>query len=289
MTDSIGYQLLKTGWVQGTYLFCEQLSAGFYTHCWASTKELSEILESQLTDKRNALILISQACDIAASCDKEKNLEFVFARKLRKQKPFELNLDARSSRFLELQLSDGSWYKAEATKIIQIAKEDFLNQNTPQPQSLTEEQVEVLARWRANRYMRIALPDSFNNKIKPLIDAGLFDTGLEDAGSLYLNLDTFEDSENYIIRLFALHRRNSLTETYDSLSEMMEQIIEKLNDIDGLTCPFLTGEENELFDSILPAMRRSEITIEQLDFFVRWNFDYVSLRANDSEGIDEDV
>lgn len=294
MTDSVGSELYEQGWVQGTYLFCEKLSSDFYQCCWASSKDLSEDLVNQLTDNRNALILLSQTCDIVAKCEAEKTLEFVIARRPKKKNysPHPLNLDARSSRFLELKLSDDNWHKAEATKIIQITKQDFLNEISShqlQPQSLAEEYREVLARWRANRYMRIALPDSFNNKIKPLIDEKLFDSGLDDAGSLYLNLEPFEESENYIVRLFALHRQNSPPETYDNLSDKMTLILENINDIEGLICPFVEEENNEIFQYVLPAMRRNEVTIELLDQFIRWNFDYVSLRNSDNEGIDEDI
>lgn len=294
MTESVGSTLFGQGWVQGAYLFCNELSDKFHECCWASSKDLSEELQRQLTDRRNALILLSQTCDIVALCHNEKTLEFVIARKPKKNKPpHYLNLDARSSRFLELELSGGHWYKAEAAKILQVSKQDFLreiNHKKIQVQLLEEAQRETLARWRANRYMRIALPDGFNNKIKHLIeDEKLFDDGLEHAGSLYLNLEPFAESENYIVRLFALHRCDSPDNTYDVLFEKMGQIIEKINAVDGLICPYMSEENNDLFQDILPVMRRHEVTVDVLDNFVRWNFDYVSLSDSDSEGIDYGV
>jgi hypothetical protein len=293
MTDTVGKTLFKQGWEQGAYLFCKALSAEFHLHCWAGSKGFSENLQSHLTDSRNALILLSQSCDIVAPCEKEKTLEFVLARSLKKNKqPYFLNLDARSTRFLELELAENIWYKAEASRILQVSKQNFYDEITTQnlsPLSLTKIQQEVLARWRANRYMRVALPDSFMNQIQPLLAEGLFESGLEHAGSLYLNLEPFEESESYTVRLFALYRQNSPPETYDNLSNKMEQIIERVNAIDGLICPFLEEETNPLFQDILPAMRRDEVTIEQLDQFVRWNFDYVSLREDDSEGIDQEM
>ena len=66
MSESVGIELFNHGWVQGTYLFCEALPAEFFQLCWASSRKLSEELKKQLTDKRNALILLSQICDIAA-------------------------------------------------------------------------------------------------------------------------------------------------------------------------------------------------------------------------------
>jgi len=295
MSESVGIQLFDQGWVQGTYLFCKNLTSDFHQHCWASSQTLSEELKQELTNPRNALILISQNCDISAKYKLEKTLEFIIARKKRgkqSKEPYFPNLDAKSTRFLELELSEGTWHKVEASKILQIDKQDFLTQITTHkisPQKLANSNCETLARWRANRYMRVALPDNFNNKIRPLIENKLFDEGLEHAGSLYLNLDTFQESDNYTIRLFALHRQGSPPETYDSLSTKMEQVIESLHATEGLNCPYLEEETNETFEAVFPVMRRSEATVELLDHFVRWNFDSISLSEDDNDGIDEDI
>lgn len=295
MSESVGIELFSQGWVQGTYLFCEALPADFFQFCWASSKTLPEELKKQLTDKRNVLILLSQNCDIAAKYKTETTLELVIARRRKgstPKPPHFLNLDARSTRFLELELSDNFWYKAEASKILQIDKQDFLDQITTyaiQPKQLAKPICETLARWRANRYMRVALPDSFNKKIRPLIENKIFDEGLEHAGSLYLNLDNYEESENYTVRLFALHRHGPAIETYDILAEKMEQILKSIHAIEGLNCPYLEEEANEIFEIVYPAMRRSEVSIELLDHFVRWNFDFISLSDSDNEGIDADL
>lgn len=293
MTNLIGTVLFDCGWVQGTYLFCETLSTDFCKNCWPSTKDLSADLIKQLTDKRNALILISQNCDIVSSSPTEKTLEFVVARRPKKKNPpYFLNLDARSTRNLEIELSDGCWYKAEASKILQIDKNDFLeevSEKAIEPSKLTKNDCEVLARWRANRYMRVALPDSFENKIKPLREDHVFDEGLEHAGSLYLNLEPFKESDSYIVRVFALHRKGSPNESFEGLFEKMEQVINSLNAIEGITCPYLEEENNVNFEAVYPAMRRNEVSVELLDHFVRWNFDFVSLKEGDNEGIDESI
>jgi hypothetical protein len=292
MSESVGSELFNQDWEQGAYLFCKDLPDNFSQFCWASSKALSEELQKQLSDSRNALILLSQNCDIAAKYPTETTLEFVIARRKKGSKPklpHFLNLDARSTRFLELELSDNFWYKAEASKILQIDKQDFLNQVAASARQLAKSNCETLARWRANRYMRVALPDNFNNKIRPLVESNLFDTGLEHAGSLYLNLDSYEESESYTVRLFALHRQNSPVKSYEALAEKMEKVIESIHDIEGLNCPYLEEETNETFETVCPAMRRSEVSVELLDHFVRWNFDSISLSEGDNEGIDKDI
>lgn len=288
MDTCIGSQLYEKGWKQGAYVKCTDLSDALRKACWAGSPSLENVIVKELSETRNTLILLTQACDIAASCDNEPTLEFVIARRPRKKgSPHSLNLDARSSRYLELEIND-SWYKAEASKIVHIPKDSLFKEiDNLQPEHLTDRDVEILARWRANRYMRIALPDIFNNKIKPLIDQGMFDDGLEHAGGLYLNLEPFSESEHYIVRLFALHRQGSSEETFSELFDKMESILSAFNEIDGLTCPFIEGENTSLFEAIMPAMRRHELTIDLRDHFVRWNFDYISLKDGDSNSIEE--
>jgi hypothetical protein len=289
MDTCIGSQLYETGWKQGAYIECTDLSDALREACWAGSPDLAKDLFKELGETRNILILLTQACDIAASCDNEPTLEFVIARRPKKKKPpYPLNLDARSSRYLELEIN-GHWYKAEASKIIHIPKQTIFDEsNILQPAHLSDQDVEILARWRANRYMRIALPDAFNNKIKSLIDNGLFDDGLEHAGGLYLHLEPFTESEQYIVRLFALQRQTTSEENFSALFNKMESILSALNEVEGLTCPFIGGENDLFFEAVMPAMRRHELFIDLRDHFVRWNFDYISLKGGDSDGIDED-
>lgn len=287
-TFPAGSLLHEQGWRQGAYIACSNLSEKILANCRGASQELEA---KQLSDPRNVLILLSQACDIVASCNKESTLEFVIARRPKKKSaPHGANLDARSSRFLELKLNYDNWYKAEAAKIIHVPKQIFyeeVKQQTQTPLHLDEHDIEVLARWRANRYMRIALPDSFVNKINPLIRDGLFDSGLDHAGGLYLQLDPYSESDEYIVRLFALHRRGSPIETFEPLFNKMETILEAINEITGLSCPFIAGENISFYEEVFPAMRRNEVSIELRDHFVRWNFDYISLKTQDSPGIDD--
>lgn len=288
MDTCICTQLYENGWKQGAYIACTDLSETLRESCWAGSPNLASNLVNQLSETRNTLILLTQACDIVASSGHEPTLEFVIARRPKKKKaPHFLNQDARSSRYLELEIN-GVWYKAEASKIVHIPKETFFTETANIVSScLADQDIEVLARWRANRYMRIALPDEFIKKISPLVDKGLFESGLEQAGGLYINLDPFSKSAQYTVRLFALHRQGSSEKNFSELFNKMELLLSAFNDVDGLTCPYIEGENNPFFEEITPAMRRSELTIALRDHFVRWNFDYISLKDGDSSGIDE--
>lgn len=288
MDTCICTQLYENGWKQGAYIACTDLSEALRESCWAGSPNLASNLVNQLSETRNTLILLTQACDIVASSDHEPTLEFVIARRPRKNKaPHFLNQDARSSRYLELEIN-GIWYKAEASKIVHIPKEIFFTETVNiAPSCLAEQDIEILARWRANRYMRIALPDQFIKKINLLIDSGLFERGLEQAGGLYINLDPFSESAQYTVRLFALHRQGSSEKAFSELFNKMESILSAFNEVDGLTCPYIEGENISFFEEIMPAMRRHELTIALRDQFVRWNFDYISLKDGDSKGIDE--
>ncbi len=288
---SVGFKLHELGWKQGSYIACSELSEDMRDACSTANKVLQSDFSTMLADRRNVLVLLTQACDIVAATNHESDLEFVIARRPKKaSQPHFRNLDARSTRYLELNLN-GTWYKAEANKTLQIPKQIFFDQVSAHNLSsncLEDKDIEVLARWRANRYMRKALPDDFNNKVKSLIDNGTFDSDLEHAGGLYLNIDPFAPSDHYIVRLFALLKRGSSEDKFDALYTKMESILDAINEIDGLTCPFIETEENSVFLEVAPAMRRIEVSIALRDHFMRWNFDYISLSVNDSKGIDED-
>jgi hypothetical protein len=77
-------KLYEKGWKQGAYISCsELLSEVLRNDCWASNKDLHNDLTNQLSDSRNVLILLTQACDIASPCSIEPTLEFVIARRPR--------------------------------------------------------------------------------------------------------------------------------------------------------------------------------------------------------------
>lgn len=284
---SAGTLLYEKGWRQGAFIRCTELSQTLRDACRAATDALAVRLGEELQEPRNVLLVLAQACDIAASCSVEPTIEGVIAKRLKPQKPYAYNQDARSSRYLELQLADG-WYKAEVSKILHIPKQILLdeggNLNLGQ---LSDQNVEVLARWRANRYMRTALPDAFNAKLKPLVDDGLFNEGLEHAGGLYLHLEPFAEADSYRVHLFALERSGSPPECFADLQAKMEAVLEAIHEVPGLVCPYLEAEDNPVFEEVCPAMRRYEVSIALRDHFLRWNFDYLSLKANDSAGIDE--
>lgn len=97
MNICIGSRLYEKGWKQGAYIECTDLPETLREACWPAIHSLD--LVKELGEPRNTLILLTQACDIAASCDNEPTLEFVLARRPKKKRsPYPLNLDARSTR-----------------------------------------------------------------------------------------------------------------------------------------------------------------------------------------------
>ena len=290
INSSFGAQLYERGWKQGTYIDCPTLSGDLRNACWAGNPNLKDNLLEHLCNPLNVLILLTQACDIVAPCRSEPVLEFVIAQRTNNKKANSSNLDARSCRFLELKLNQ-NWHKAEAAKILYIPKQILFEETDKINFSLScldDKDSEILARWRANRYMRVALPDKFNDKIKSLVDNRLFHDGLDHAGGLYLQLDPFSESDQYLVRLFALQGRGSPNDTYAALYEKMESILEAINKVEGLTCLFIEGDNEPVFEGVTPVMRRHELSVGLRDYFVRWNFDHISLGNDYSTGIDED-
>ena len=85
MDTCIGSQLYEKGWKQGAYIKCTDLSDALREACWAGSPSLANDIVKELSETRNTLILLTQACDIAASCNNEPTLEFVIARRPKKK------------------------------------------------------------------------------------------------------------------------------------------------------------------------------------------------------------
>jgi hypothetical protein len=58
---------------------------------------------------------------------------------------------------------------------------------------------------------------------------GILDERLEKAGGLYFDLNPFNESDQYIARLFTLQKQGCSTDAYKALSIEMAYILEKIN------------------------------------------------------------
>lgn len=231
----------------------------------------------------DALIVVtSQDCDIScANDDIDKCIEFAVFKKINNKKVFPGNQFVKSVRKLQINLNT-QWYEAKVEYIIEVEKVQLLETLTD-PQDIRclpgIHNISVPV-WRANRYLRTALPDEFNQKLHPIFDSHLSIlenvTKREDDTShiraLYIWLDTFDEVEQYTFELFALMAEDTPDEILSGAQDVVEEISKLL----------IQNGYIDHADSIY-ADRDSSTYVSYLTRFVRINLDYQSFAEGDDE------
>ncbi|WP_019029474.1 hypothetical protein [Colwellia piezophila] len=237
----------------------------------------TKIVESSL------LVVTSQDCDIACSNDDlDTTVELAIFKPIKNKQVFAGNQFVKSVRKLQIQL-EGEWFEAKVEYIITISKSslyELLNTN-PEVFLLPDVYRKSIPLWRANRYLRTALPDAFNNALIPILNDLLSE--LESISrkeingsyirSLYIWLDTLEEVEQYNFEFFALTTEDTPDDTLSEIQDSIENITLELVERAGY---------RESDDSIY-AGRDSATFVSYLTRFVSINLDYVSLAKNDDD------
>jgi|SRR5690554_2853269 len=235
--------------------------------------------------KRNSIFLIlSQDCDIACHNDQLDNtVELVLCKKIRSRDVFAGNQFVTSVRKLQFTV-DGDHYEANIDYILHVEKEKVFNLLSAQSEVcvslLTPSAAMQIPVWRANRYNRTALPDSFNNQLGPVLNKHLpqIESSAEVVSksgekllknyihAVYVLLDSYEEQESYNFEFFALLN----TETPDAVFSNVQDAIEAMAEELGAVCGYL--DKSDIY-----VDRASSTTVAYLSKFVKLNLDRVSL------------
>lgn len=233
------------------------------------------------------LLVLSQNCDIACPNDKiESAIELAVCKRIKSSSVYEGNSFVRSVRKLHFKLDD-SWFEANVDYILTVDKTDLLNVINSleifEPKYLAEEYTLSVPAWRANRYLRSALPDNFNQKMSPVLKKhipiiekkakatkGLFFSSFIRA--IYIWVDSGEEKDNYSFDIFALLRDEANDRVTSEIQDAVEEFAENLSETAGYI------DESDVY-----AGAESTITVGYLTKFVRLNLDYISLANCDSD------
>ncbi len=285
MTSSAGQQLFhKIGLRQGAYFNASIISVRERKQWIQSRSQHAlRIYEKNNTIPDDALIVVtSQDCDISCSNDDiDKCIELAIFKKIKKKKAYPGNQFVKSVRKLQIHLG-AQWYEAKVEYIVEVEKGQLLELLTDPNdiQNLPEVHNKSIPVWRANRYLRTALPDEFNQKLYPVFDSHL--PALENATkreddtsyirALYLWLDTFDEVEQYTFEIFALLAEDTPDEILSEAQDVVEEMSESLT-------------QNDYFESddSIYADRDSSTYVSYLTRFVRINLDHESLAEGDDE------
>ena len=246
---------------------------------------------SKLKDTSLFLVL-SQNCDIACRTDNiDSAVEVVICKKIRDKDVYAGNSFVKSVRKLQFKVGD-NWYEANIDYILHLDKQDLLETIEAIEEfkiiSLMDEFAISVPIWRANRYMRSALPDNFNIQLEPVLMKYI--KPIEEAGSveitkgfssyikaLYVWVDSFEEKASYAFDFFALLRDDTPPEVLTKIQDIIESMASELEE-----------EAGYKDDSDVYAGMGSNTLVSYLTKFVRLNLDSHSLSKGDSDlGLDK--
>jgi len=252
--EDAGTLLHGAGWIQGSVIGLDVIAAlGQSDASWA--------------------VLISQDCDIVQSATVEHSVEVILGTDIDAVRPDCQH--GKNPRQLDLILMHGDVHKHvcfDARKRLMVRKE-VLASHSPDHQ-LSPESTDLLVRWVAKRYTRVAWPDQFNERLKTISTKleRLFkdDTG-KSVTAIWLRLDPLREElpsdENY--RLMVWLTVSAETRLDAAESRRVQQFENRFRELLD-HCKGIDLEEIE-------TRSESDVTLEDLRQFRRFDRDYRSL------------
>lgn len=116
--------------------------------------------------EKTLVVMVSHDCDLAASPDKEPDVELIVGRQIEKADGNFTH--AKTPRVLHIEFTspDGAQLiELAATKKVRLVKNDFADQEPKRELQLSPAGLSILQRWLAARYRRSAFPDAFEKRL----------------------------------------------------------------------------------------------------------------------------
>lgn len=282
---SAGQQLFNNGVRQGSFISSEYLG-DLVRESWLKTlPKLKNREKVGKFPKDSIVVVLTQNCDIACNQDHlDDSLELAICKRIDKKCVHPGNQFVKSVRRLHFDVS-GDFFEASIESILTIKKEDILelfDKELKIVRQLSDSDTFAFALWRSNRYIRTALPDSFNIKFFPifkeaeekLVAASQTHEGHSFIRSIYIHLNSLEELETYEYELFALLAENTPESVSREVQNQIEEISMKLEEVGY-------QEVGNIF-----ADREDNITVSFLKRFVRFNADDLSISTGDTRALD---
>lgn len=233
-------------------------------------------------------VVLSQNCDIACNQDQlDDSIEIALCQVIKPKNLFPGNQFVKSVRKLQFEFEE-KCYEASVDYIITVSKKDLLEVMSNPDFELKELHQDIKQSfpfWRANRYVRSALPDKFNEQIGKILDKYLNDldtisSSIEKESfssyikAFYVNLDSLEEKDQYEFEFFFLMR----DETPDILLTKIQDVVTDF--ADNLV---IISNNNYTDVSMIYADRESNTNVRYISELMRFNVDYFSLRSGDTD------
>jgi hypothetical protein len=112
------------------------------------------------------VVVVSHDCDLAASPDKEPEIELIVGRQIEKADGNFTH--AKTPRVLHIEFATpdgGKFVELSATNKVRVAKSDFADHEPRREFQLRPTEQSILQRWLGARYRRAAFPDAFEKRL----------------------------------------------------------------------------------------------------------------------------
>lgn len=254
---------------------------------------ISETYRSQIKKNQihndDIIVIMTQDCDIACSKDSQDPfIECAIFKPIKERQVHAGNQFAYSVRKLHIRIND-SWYEAKSNYLTYIEKSSLLH--IIQSEQISIERLEhaefnIIPYWRANRYLRAALPDNFNANFmveieehkETLKNSFLDDEGKSYIRGIYIKLDTNEEIGQYKFELFFLLKANTPQQEAKEIQDLSEKISNEL----------INKYSYSEYEDCIYADKENNTSVGFIINFSRVNFDHLSL-SNDDEDIGDNL
>jgi hypothetical protein len=148
----------------------------------------------------------------------------------------------------------------------------------PDPdRTISDSELVDIVSWILARYERTAFPDEFNRRTKSAVDGKMKRAlkGMPKLRSLYVSLSDPKElpkNESYVVTLLGVVRVEDYSDVdvRAAIEKGMMRIAAALRACEGIFVDEVTvGPENE-------------VTLDDIRYLARWNFDYISLKESEA-------
>lgn len=215
-------------------------------------------------------VVVSQDCDVVhGSYDAEPNVELIRAKVSSAEDAIVRH--GRNPRRLQLETGEGAFLNLSIHDRWAVPRRE-LESDPPEPNvSIEGESLHVMVEWIAKRYTRPAFPDAFNERRTG--SAKKIENELKKNGKLITGLFlalspngecSADESYRVALRVTATKETLATKSNETELARTTKQIADALDACDGI----------EVVDHALVS--EAMFTLDDLQFFQRWDWDYRS-------------
>lgn len=262
----------ELGWRQGSILPTEMVKN--------LPKNIFQDFSANLNDS-DLIFAVSHDCDITnSSFENEPKVELMIARAIAVEHIDYSRFCGRNPRKFQFTNSSSQLYEISIHDKIPVDRTLLLNSPPDNERTLPKDLIRQICLWISKRYFRSAFPDSFNFRINKKVQKAIqenFKKNSQNITAVYLLVTDDELLPEVVYEIVVKATMSSETYQDSNLREQSQKMIDilasRLNSCEGIA----------VLDS--SVVSEAEISIDDLRFLKRWDYDYLSFGADTPDEI----